>query len=163
MKVDTKVIYPFESQQLLQRDETLQALLVTHEVELPRPSTWLTQNKKVGIIILSGSIKDLSFENTNLDTRASKCDALVLMFDRNLSYPQDDYNDTKSILLVDNYSNIMDYFTLPSMIKLLIMGIEQTLLRRVVAVGQEVISMRDYNHWIEIPKNRIQVVEKENY
>jgi hypothetical protein len=159
MRVDTKVIYPSVEgpTSILAKDANLQKLLCDHEQELPRPHTFILQNKKVGIIIIGGYIKNLSFENTLVDTRVSKCDAIALCFNDNLSYPVGDYNNDQDIdLLSNHFKDVEGYFQLPQMIQLLIMGVEQTLLRRVVAVGQGVDGI---SKWISVPKNRIQIVE----
>jgi hypothetical protein len=164
-KVDTKVIFPSNFIGNL-GCPILQSMLNQHEGDISKVATNFLQNKKIGIILISGNIKELDFQNSMVDVRAKKVDALALLFGNDLNYPGANYDDPTHLLLSDFYSHIDDYFALPKMIQILIMGVEQTLLRRVVAVGQEIASPEDVssvaNKWIQIPKIRFQeVVQQE--
>ncbi len=159
-KVDTKIIFPSNFIGKF-NDPILESMLSHHAADIPRIATRPIQNKKVGIIYIDDNIKELDFSNTLVDIRASKCDALVLMFGNNLAYPGKNYDDTESVLLSTVYNNINEYFALPPMIHLLIMGVEQTLLRRIILIGQEIKpgpETKGGNKWILVPKIRIKEI-----
>ncbi len=157
-KVDTKVIYP-SNYIGSWSDVILESFLNHIEMEIPKVGTNLLQNKKAGILVIGGNIKELDFNNSGVDIRANKTDCLAVWFLQDLSYPGENYNDdTNQLLLNSVYPSISDYFALPHMIQVLIMGIEQTLLRRVVAIGQ---SVKDIDKWISIPKIRIKKLESQ--
>jgi len=161
-KVDLKTIFPSEinynhfNPTLGICGETPQCVLDKNE-NIPRLKTLHFQNRKIGVLKIGGDIREIGFHNTNVDIRANKCDALAIWFDRDLSYPKDNYQSGDKNNFATTYPHIKDYFELPQMIQLFIMGIEQTLLRRVVAIGQEVIysDIADFYKWIEIPKIRV--------
>jgi hypothetical protein len=167
-KVDTKVIYPSSLEFLHPVSSEdginfkLKMLLLDNTVKLPKIKTLPFQHHKVGVLFIGGDIKELDFNNTNLDQRAGKCDCLAVWFKRDLLLPGEHYDDKNMLLLSDYFNDINDYFALPQMIKILIMGIEQTLLRRVVAVGQQTNDHISYpnNKWISVPKNRVHAVIK---
>jgi len=151
-KVDTKVIFPnnfIGNPQIVE----LHQILSNNNNDIPKLKSNCFQNKKIGIIFISGNIKELDFSNSQVDLRANKCDALALWFGNDLNFPGANYDDSNHLLLSDTYIHMSDYFALPEMIKILIMGVEQTLLRRVTAIGQR-------DKWMLVPKIRTREIEK---
>lgn len=150
--------------------DKLRTLMHNTKEELPRLKTFGFQNYKIGIIIIGNNIKQLDFNNTGLNILAKKHDCLAIWFEDNVSFPKGHYDDNNNIEnLCDSYADIGNYHLLPKMIQLLIMGVEHTLLRRVVAIGQEVLKFDDERligiisnyRWIEVPKQRVLIMENQ--
>lgn len=136
-----------------------------------------TDNPRIGTIVVPGKIEDLDFRNTAAPRLARQVDGLAMwMLENTILHvapslivtlseaDQAEINERDGYVHFHKiFGKCADYHELPEIIKLLIRGVEQQLVRRVLAIGCTVQSAVEKDertpYWMEVPKDRIRRVE----
>lgn len=146
--------------------ETIAASLIsllTNSCELPRVSSWKMQPYRVGTIVVKDNIEDLDFRGTNAASKVNKVDCLAVWFLNSTSYPANKFDEVHlRKYLNETFANCESFYKIPNIFEALIIGVEQQLVRRVVAIGQEIEKKNEppippeyLQRWLSVPKNRI--------
>jgi hypothetical protein len=125
---------------------------------------------RIGTVAVGGKIEELDFRASLADMRAQETDGIaVWMLPTAMFYVHSNtmnfYSASEQAVILEHdkyaffnriFLRMGDYYDLPQIMKLLISGIEQQLVRRVIAIG---CTISETPIWMDIPKNRIRRVE----